>query len=170
VPPRYVTALVLALAMAGGPRFAGADDPPGQPITGDAGWRLLPPPAACAARRERGPGDNVDTMVLLNKAGKPVLAVGSPDWSFAGVSEQKIQLRIDSATPKDMSASFGQNLVLVVIDDRRMLRQLRGAERLTWTLPSGLFSADVTGLGAAIDAAAACRKAGPGAVQSTPTT
>lgn len=145
------SALAVVLCAAG----ARADvAPPGQPIAHAGQWRLMGPadPAPCSARL---PGAEIDTVLLINKDGALVLVGGRGDWELA-VSEQTITLQIDKLPPADVKAELGVNLVLAPITDGALLGRLRHAHQLSWTLPMGHFSADVTGLGAALDAAKAC--------------
>jgi hypothetical protein len=50
-----------------------------------------------------------------------------------------------------------QNLVFLRIDGPARAQRLRKAATLDWTLPNGHFHAEVKGLGAALDAVAACQ-------------
>jgi hypothetical protein len=128
--------------------------PPGQPIAHAGQWRLMGPgdPAPCSARLL---GTEIDTMLLINKDGDLVLVGGRGDWALAA-SEQTVTLQIDNGPPADVKAEFVTNLVLALVADTALLKQLRHAHQLGWTLPMGHFAAHVTGLGTALDAARAC--------------
>ena len=128
--------------------------PPGKPIAHAGQWRLMgaSDPAPCSARLQ---GAEIDTVLLINKDGALVLMGGRGDWQL-DASEQSITLQIDKLPPADVKAEFATNLVLAPITDGALLGRLRRAHQLNWTLPMGHFSADVTGLGAALDAAKAC--------------
>lgn len=51
------------------------------------------------------------------------------------------------------------NLVMGVVADVPLRQRLRTAHTLDWALPFGRFHAEVTGLGVALDAVAACAAA-----------
>jgi hypothetical protein len=142
----------LAMLCAAGARADVA--PPGQPIAHAGLWRLMGPadPAPCSARLE---GSEIDTVLLINKNGDLVLMGGRGDWQL-DASDATVTLQIDKLPPADVKAEFVTNLVLAPITDSGLLGRLRRAHQLGWTLPVGHFAADVTGLGAALDAAKAC--------------
>ena len=135
---------------------------PGRPIPGAGAWRLIEPPdpAGCSARLQAGAGDNVDTMLLVNNAGKLVLVAGRRDWNLPPAGP-KITIRVDDLPPRTVEASLAVNLVMLLVDDDAFYRQVRNAHRIAWSLPMGEFDANVGGLGPAFDAAVACRRAHP---------
>ena len=160
---RTAAAILLGLAcMAHPAQAAAAAELPGRTIPGAGAWRLIEPPdpAGCSARLQAGAGSDVDTMLLVNNAGKLVLVAGRGDWNL-GPGAPKVTIRIDDLPPRTVQASMAVNLVLVLADNDAFYRQLRHARSLAWTLPMGRFGADVTGLGAAFDAAVACKKSHP---------
>lgn len=153
--PRQFPTLVLALGLVAiAPAAAQA------PIAGAENWLLferLPgvEGRACMARTN---GPEADTMLLLNNDREPILVAGRADWSgLAGTAE--IGLSIDGAPAATLEASLAHNLVLVPAAAPDLLQRLRRARTLDWTLPFGRFRAGVTGLGAALDAIAACNAA-----------
>jgi hypothetical protein len=150
---------------------ARADVPPaGQPIARAGQWRLMGPadPAPCSARLE---GTEIDTVLLINKGGDLVLVGGRGDWELTP-SDATITLQIDNLPPADLKAEIAINLVLAPVTGGALLKQLRHAHQLGWTLPMGHFASDVTGLGTALDAAKACYRraaaAGPPQGSATP--
>ena len=100
----------------------------------------------CAARLS---GDEVDTMLMINRAGQLVLVAGRADWHASGPEE--ISLRIDDFGLSHLSATAFNNLVLLQITDEAILQRLRLAKDLYWSMPSGNYHAGVAGLGEALD-------------------
>jgi hypothetical protein len=133
--------------------------PPEHTIPGAGDWRLADSsqPNGCSARLE---GPEVDTMLIVNKDDKLILAAGRADWDSPATGED-ITLKVDDGTPTTVHADALQSLVLVLVSDEPLMASLRKAHRLTWTLPNGHFEAIVTGLGAAFDAARACMHPAP---------
>jgi hypothetical protein len=130
------------------------------PIPGAGGWLLVDTlpgsaPHACTARVA---GPEADVMLLLNAEQVPVLIAGRPDWHDLGGSAE-IVLSIDGEPPTRLNAHMVANLVLVLLSDAPLLRRLRSARTLDWTLPFGRFRANVSGLGTALDAISACAAA-----------
>lgn len=97
---------------------------------------------ACAARLT---GSQVDTMLMLNQNGQLILVAGHADWSASG--PEKVSLRIDDFELDHLQANAFNNLVLLLISDKAVLKRLMAARDLYWTLPSGRYHAAVLGLG-----------------------
>jgi len=150
-------ALDVVARCAGEPTLAERDAAAPKPIVGAGDWKLMDrlPGAAgyCSARIN---GQNVDTILMPTNDNVFVLVAGRPDWAAWG-GDAEIGLSIDGAPPEQLKANSLQNLVLLKIDDSGRARRLRAANTLDWTLPSGHFHAEVKGLGAALDAIAACQ-------------
>jgi hypothetical protein len=129
-----------------------------QPIPGVPGWTLSRPAgnSGCFARLA---GDEVDTLLTTTHGGASmVLAAGRPDWKLSSAPED-VTLEIDGAASYRIQAAPIGNVVFGVVSDPAMAGALRKAQRLTWTLPNGRFTANVSGLGAAFDAVRACVQA-----------
>lgn len=150
---------VLAALVAARGHCGAADAAPGSSIAHAGGWRMIEPPdpAGCTARLQ---GPDVDTMLAVNKDNKLVLVAGRRDWNLAG-GAPNITLQIDNLPPRTVQAAMAANLVMVLADDPTLYRQLRQAKRIAWALPVGNYSAGVAGLGAAFDAALACKRSHP---------
>jgi hypothetical protein len=143
---------------AGQQTLAEQDDQPPEPIRGAGAWRLMVtmpgvPERACAARIA---GDQIDTVMLLNKDGDLVLIGGHNDWASWG-DDAALRLSIDGGPPLAMPAKTLNNLIVTLVTDPDQLRRLRTARTLDWTLPTGHVRGKVAGLGAALDAMKACR-------------
>ncbi|MGH6955301.1 MAG: hypothetical protein ACREEW_01395 [Caulobacteraceae bacterium] len=128
-----------------------------KPIPGAGHWTLLTNlpgigGRVCSARIK---GDQIDTMLLLNRDGQLVLMGGHPDWATWGKSVP-LQLSIDGATPVRLTADTVRNLIMVLVKDPNLLRRLRGARSVDWITPTRRVRGDVTGLGVALDAVSAC--------------
>lgn len=156
---RALAAGVLALALAGLPQAASAQGP-SHLIPGAGDWTLTTVTnGGCFARLA---GNQVDSMLMVNRDAKPVLAVGRPDWNFSA-GDVSAQLRINGGAPHALTASPVGNIVLVVIDDD-LKSAVLNATSLTWTLPNGRFSASVLGIGKAFKAVVPCGLAAAKAV------
>jgi hypothetical protein len=151
-----IAAAVICLLLLSAPGLA-VGQVADQPIPAAAGWRLSRPvgTSGCFARLQ---GDQVDTLLTVTRDGKMVLAAGRPDWKFPAV-QQDVTLQIDDAASYRIQAAPVVNVIFGVVGDPAMAGALRKAQRLTWTLPAGRFSAYVGGLGAAFDAVLACTPA-----------
>jgi hypothetical protein len=130
---------------------------PATPIPAAERWTLIVNPEGsprlpCTARN---PGDQVDTILMLNNRGQLVLVGGHSDWATWG-GQVDLQLAIDGGPPVQLSADTVQNLILTSIEDPALLQRLRSAKTLDWTIPTGHVRGDVTGLGVALDAVAKC--------------
>lgn len=105
------------------------------------------PTGSCIAHRA---GAHVDTMMLTNRDGKLVLMAGRPDWKMPA-GNRTITLEIDEHRWEGVAASSLNSLLIVLVSDPTMLDQLRHARRLVWNLPRQRLTADLPGLGEAID-------------------
>jgi hypothetical protein len=114
----------------------------------------LPGGNACAAKL---PGDEVDTLLMLNKSGELLLIAGRPEWRGRGES-QEIELQIDRFEIKHLVASSFDNLVLLVVKDESVLKRLKNAKDLYWRLPSGTYHAAVQGLATALSWLHTCER------------
>lgn len=144
-----------ALALAATP--AAAEE---RPIPGAGAWQFvdrLPgmDAPACGARIN---GAAVDTILIVNNDGVPVLIAGRSDWTGLN-GEARVTLSIDASAPQPLDAFMVNNLVLALAADDALRQRLRAARTLDWTFPFGRFHAEVTGLGVALDAVAACAAA-----------
>ncbi|HEY3889465.1 MAG TPA: hypothetical protein VGL73_12885 [Caulobacteraceae bacterium] len=140
---------LLLLAAPGLARSQGSE----QPIPGAGGWKLTHVAGSgCFARLQ---GEQVDTLLAINRDGKMVVGAGRPDWKLPN-GQEAVTLQIDGGEPYPMQASPVVNVIFGVVPDNAMTVALRKAQRLSWTLPSGRFDANVAGLGAAFDAIRAC--------------
>jgi hypothetical protein len=110
------------------------------------------PQSGCFARLQ---GDQVDSLLAVNREGKMVIGAGRPEWKLPS-GEEPVTLRIDGAAPVQLMGSPVGNIVIVLITDDGMTRALRTAQHLSWTLSTGPAVANVTGLGVAFDAIRAC--------------
>jgi hypothetical protein len=143
---------LVLLASPGLARSQGAE----QPIPNAGGWQLTSvPQSGCFARVQ---GAQVDTLLASNRDGKMVVGAGRPEWKLASGVEP-VTLQIDDGAPHRLQGSPIGNIVIVLVTDDGMANDLRKASRLGWTLSTGRFTADVTGLGVAFDAIRACTHA-----------
>jgi hypothetical protein len=143
---------------AGEPTLSEQPQQTGQPIGGAPGWTLaltLPgtPGRACMARI---PGDQIDTMLLLNNDNDLLLIGGHNDWATWG-GDVPLTLAIDGGAPVTLTAGTVNNLILVLVKDLGLVDRLRAAKVLDWTIPSGHVRGNVAGLGAALDAVKKCK-------------
>jgi hypothetical protein len=144
-----------ALAFAAAP--AAAEE---RPIPGAGGWQFIDrlpgmDAPACGARID---GAQVDTILIVNNVGVPILIAGRSDWS--GLSgEADVTLAVDGGAPARLNVFMVNNLVLALVADDALRQRLRAAHVIDWTLSFGRFHAEVTGLGVALDAVAACAAA-----------
>lgn len=113
----------------------------------------IPGGTACAARLA---GNEVDTMLMLNQKGELILVAGRADWRASG--SQEIGLRIDGFELDHLQASAFNNLVLLPISDEAVLKRLKAAKDLYWSLPAGKYHAAVAGLGAALEWVRTCEQ------------
>lgn len=118
------------------------------------GWESLVLEGGCAARLS---GDEVDTMVSINNKDQVLLIAGRRDWNSWG-EEVKLTLQFDSQPPRSFTAWKWNNLVLLVLVDDKDVVALRKASTLKWHLSTGDYSANVSDVGLALDAASACTK------------
>lgn len=147
---------------AGQPTLAQQDNRPPESIPGAGKWQLattLPgaPGRACSAR---APGPEIDTIMLLNDSSELVLLGGHSDWATWG-GDVPLQLAVDGGAPTAMTAHTLINLITVLVQDPGLLKQLREAKTLDWTIPTGHVRGEVAGLGVALDAMKACKAATP---------
>jgi hypothetical protein len=150
-----IAALTLGLLLLAAPSLAHSQGVE-QAIPNAGGWMLSRvPQAGCFARLQ---GDQVDTLLAVNRDGKMVVGAGRPEWKLAS-GEERLALQVDSTPPVQLKGSPVGNIVIVLINDDAMTNGLRNAQHLGWGLPNGSFSASVTGLGAAFDAIRACAAA-----------
>jgi hypothetical protein len=141
--------------------FAAAAQNADQPIAGAGAWTLTSAPnSGCYARLS---GRGVDTMAMINRSAKLVLAIGRPDWRF-GPAQIAAGLKIDGGPVHRVTAIPVGNVALVTIDDD-LRKAVLNAKSLTWTLPNGHFTAEVGGLGRAFQAVTPCGLAAARAAQ-----
>jgi hypothetical protein len=148
-PPRCGSLLLLMVAGAAAPIGAAAEPSADQ-------WTHIenvPGGTACAARLT---GSDVDTMLMLNENGQLILVAGRADWHASG--SQEIALRIDDFELEHLTASAFNNLVLLPIGDEAVLKRLKAAKDLYWSLPAGKYHATVAGLGDALEWVRTCER------------
>jgi hypothetical protein len=145
---------------AGVPTLSEQVDQPPAAIPGGGAWRLLVTLPGLTERicSARVAGPQIDTILLLNKTGDLVLMGGRQDWA-TWAAAVPIDLSIDGADPVHLDGDTVSNLITVLIKDPELVRRLREARVLDWTLPTGHVRGDVAGLGAALDAMKACKAA-----------
>jgi hypothetical protein len=152
-------AVLVSLVLASAPLAAAAQGA-SQLIPGDGAWTLYSVPGGgCYARLA---GREVDTMVMVNRDAKPVIAIGRQDWNFSPATID-VQLKIDMGPAHKLSGSPVANIILMVIDGDLRTAVLN-AKSMTWTLPNGSFTAPVEGLGKAFQAVVPCGLAAAKAV------
>jgi hypothetical protein len=125
-----------------------------------SGWSLtdkLPIGDGCAARRG---GEEVDTLVVLNRAGQVILIAAKPEWRMSG--EHEINVRIDDYVMEHVKVNAFVNLVLLMIKDDQVLSRLLVAKDLYWTMPKGVLHAQISGLGEVVEQLRVCEKAKTG--------
>ena len=142
---------------AGEPTLAEQVERPPVAISGAGAWKLattLPGlnQPVCEARVA---GDQIDTIIVLNKAGNLLLMGGHSDWASWG-GDVPLKLAIDGAPPVSLSASSVGALIMAEVKDPALVKRLRGAKLLVWELPNGHVRGNVTGLGVALDAVRTC--------------
>ncbi len=119
------------------------------------GWFMterLSETGGCGARL---PGDEIDTLLLLNKDREIILAGGRPNWQIPH-GQYEVTLQIDDAPPTTGSATAFGNLVMVRVQDKAMERRLLQARALRWHLPKGEYRAAVHDIAAVVDTLRAC--------------
>jgi len=120
-------------------------------------WQILdklPFSDGCGARKA---GDEIDTILIVNRTNQLILVAAKPNWNHQAGSAE-VTLQIDDSAPETMRASTIANLSLVLVADNAKEAQLRQAKLLRWHLPWGDFRTTVTGLGDALDALRQCVK------------
>lgn len=141
--------------------FAAAPALADHPVAGAPVWLLIDSPerdcwAETGAGAKFAPGDTLHIKLMVNIDGNLVIAGARPDWRANG--RVVFRQTIDQDPPEAIDGSGVMSLVLAEITEPDMMERLRRAMRLTWKMPWGSFSAKVTGLGAAFDAVAECRR------------
>jgi hypothetical protein len=134
------------------------------PIPGAGAWKMVQhaPPLAdppCFARIE---GPDLNTSLLLTRAGAPVISLGKGnEWSFE-VQSAAITASVDGGPPIQLKATLGINLVMIP-PSPDLMQQLLHAQTIDWTLPLGHFRGQVAGYDAALAAVRQCVAARDGA-------
>lgn len=120
-----------------------------QGATTPEGWQVGPNAGApgCSAHK---PGSDLDTTLRFNGEQKLVLSFARPDWSWK-VMHRLVRLKIDDGKPVAVGIEVAFNLILLKVSNPDMVDALRGAHQLHWGLPWGKYTADVDGLGRALD-------------------
>lgn len=142
---RIVMVTLLVLAMTSALCIAVALEPPETM----GRWVLMDRAAGSNSCVARLAGSDIDTVLMLNQNGQLVLVAGRADWHGSGSHD--IALRIDEFEIDDLQVSAFNNLVLVPISDETVLKRLKVAKDLYWSLPSGRYHAAVAGLGDALE-------------------
>jgi hypothetical protein len=141
-----VTIMAAMLAAAG----------PGAPEAAPSQWALrsiVPGGPLCRAEKFGGP---VDTHIARNNLGKLVLVVGRPDWDH-GESSLPVTISVDGGPAVSLDGTALGPVVIVLIEGDALTAQLKTAHDVTWNLPWGRFTAEVDGLGKALDSIVICR-------------
>jgi hypothetical protein len=94
---------------------------------------------------------------MINGVGQLILVAGRADWRASGSEE--VGLRIDGYELAHLQVSAFNNLILLPISDEAVLKRLRAARDLYWSLPSGNYHATVWGLGDALSWVQQCEQA-----------
>lgn len=121
-----------------------------------APWKVAPlanAPGSCSARLE---ARDVDLVMVTDTQGKLVLIAGHHDWNDNG--RDLTHLSVDGGQPITLVAYKSGGLVTVLPNDATVAA-LRGARRINWSLPTGLYKVEVEGLGAALDGLQTCQQA-----------
>ena len=143
----------------GQPTIAERTDVPGEPIPGGGAWRLtvtLPnvPRRVCTARVK---GEQIDNTLAMSPNGGVSLSAAHWEWPNWGRAMVPVQLSIDGDAPVSLEADPVDNQIVIFLKDKLpLLRRLRAARTLDWTLPTGRAHVDITGLSVARDAVWAC--------------
>jgi hypothetical protein len=151
---RGAVCAVALLLVVSSPAFAD------EPVEGAPNWTLIDSVSAdCWAETGYGPnfapGNTIHAKVMFNERDRVLLIGARPDWRNLGTIA--FGLSIDGSDPALMRGAGANSLVIVEIDDPALLARVREANRIEWQLPWGAFSANVTGLGLALDAVDDCR-------------
>lgn len=155
---RFASIAAVAASLAGASAAQAQPADASLPIPNAGNWQLqqrlpLNPGRVCTVRSA---GPEVNTTLVLNDDGHPILILARPDWADLR-GQAHVELSIDGAPPFGLDAAMVHNLVLVPLADDALVQRLRGAEALDWTLPFGRFESNVAGLGSALDTLTACR-------------
>ena len=127
-------------------------------IVGAGDWQLLdnmPGTDKCSVRLS---GNEVDTMLSINKEGKLILIAGNNQWVAHNPKVPTI-LQIDDAPPLNIETWQLGNIVLFLVSDDAVAERLKRAVSIKWHFPWGDFHANVTGLGVAAEALKKCNSA-----------
>ena len=124
-----------------------------RPIPDDGAWTIAT--VANGGCFARNPGAQVDTIVMVNAQSKLVVSGGHRDWDL-GETAIQVALQVDGGVKHPMTVHPIGPIFLVVIDDPAIASQVEGAHTLTWTLPNGVVTGEVTGLDKAFQVATAC--------------
>jgi len=152
-------AVVACLTIGAGPALAQTEPAQLAPIPNAGGWMIASPGQAteCSARLN---GAQIDTILTVNNDGRLVLIAGRPDWR-GRPGKETVTLQVDALPARHVSGDHVANLFMVLVADDALLKDVEGARQLTWTFKVGKFKASVTGLGAAFEAAKACKASLP---------
>ena len=149
---RCLACALAVLLAASAPAFAD------EPVRGAPNWTLIDSVTAdCWAETGNGanfaPGDTIHIKVMFNDRDRVILMGARPDWKRLG--PVAFGLSIDGGDPEIMRGNNANSLVITEIDPA-LVDRLRAASRIEWQLPWGAFSANVSGLGIALDAVDDC--------------
>lgn len=107
---------------------------------------------ACRARIK---GPDLNSTILENNAGRPVLLLARSDWEAFG-GRMEITLSVDGGPAQKMDGRPLGPIVAVGIVDPGMEESLGRARQIEWTLPIGRFRGDIAGFGEAWAALKTC--------------
>lgn len=113
------------------------------------GWQVGPNVDApgCSAHKT---GGDLATTLRFNSQHQLILSFTRPEWSWQ-VMHRLVRLTLDDGKPVAVGIETALNLVLLKVSTPDRIDALRGAHLLHWGFPWGKYTADVDGLGRALD-------------------
>ncbi|MBV9932558.1 MAG: hypothetical protein JO013_16655 [Alphaproteobacteria bacterium] len=106
----------------------------------------------CVARIAED-GANIDLM--LNNAREPTLFLSRPDWD-RDEGRIGIGMAVDREPSRKLEGDAVADVVVVTLSDDALVKRLRRARLVLWSLPSGRFRTGIAKFGAALDAVKRC--------------
>lgn len=107
---------------------------------------------ACRARIK---GPDLNTTILENNGGRPVLLLARSDWEAFG-GRMEISMSVDGGPPQKMDGRPLGPVVAGGVVDAALEAGLGRARQLEWTLPIGRFKGDIAGFAEAWAALKTC--------------
>ncbi|HEY1723278.1 MAG TPA: hypothetical protein VGG27_18690 [Magnetospirillaceae bacterium] len=121
------------------------------------GWSMtehLSDKGGCGARLT---GEQVDTLLMINKHDHIILAAGKSDWKMA-TGQHEASLQIDDNRPMTVIVTTLGNLVITPIEGGDVELQLRKAAVLQWGFPKTTLRAAVHDVGSVVDMLKDCTR------------